>query len=483
MTIAFRLNYALGLIPSADQLDAKWEKLIRMRDDLNQMEHSDELKRFDELNHLVSSADFQQHKREIEALRYRESVEEKQIQELKQLTNSSSIRNYRKISGSEKLSRFESILQGADLKRFSMLEKEVASPDFANLRASLKKKEFVKTTEYQLFKEFRLLNKSSDIIFWRKFGQSESYHKYLKTVDSAELKRLEELEKKIASVEFIQSVAYLKDKKRFLKSDAYQQILAFNALDKSAFMTDYRKLKSARELDFFAKWVVSFEETFEDKKLNTERWQPENWWGYKLLGASFSQKNEKQGYNGLKNIELNNNTLSILARKEKISGKVWDPTLGLMPDQHDYSSTILNCAESFRIREGVVEAKVRFRKDPTIISAFSLTGEKPFPQIDLFRSTKKGVGVGVVEKPGAGSAKYKKLNGLNDGNYHIYRLELFDDRLVWKINGKEVYRNSISLNEPLFFHLLTSLHGEVNESLLPHRFEISWIRCYSKVSN
>ena len=153
-----------------------------------------------------------------------------------------------------------------------------------------------------------------------------------------------------------------------------------------------------------------------------------------------------------------------------------------MPKQFDYSSSIINSAGSFRMKEGILEAKVRFKNDATITSAFSLTGEKPFPQIDLFRSTAKGVGMGIIENQGKVSAKYKKLNGLNDQYYHIFRLELFNNQLVWKINGVEVYQNSISLRDPLFFHLLTSLHGTVNEHLLPHRFEIDWIRCFAKKS-
>ena len=68
MAILFRLKYALGLIPSADQLDAKWEKLVKMRDDLDQMEKSDDLKQYDELKTLLDSTAFQHNKREIEAL-------------------------------------------------------------------------------------------------------------------------------------------------------------------------------------------------------------------------------------------------------------------------------------------------------------------------------------------------------------------------------------------------------------------------------
>jgi beta-glucanase (GH16 family) len=234
-----------------------------------------------------------------------------------------------------------------------------------------------------------------------------------------------------------------------------------------------------KALEFFDKWDIVLDENFTEKELNTERWQPENWWGFKMTGSSFSQEGEMQSFHGVRNIEIRNNRLSLLARKEKVMGKVWNPGVGLVPRQHDYSSSILNTADSFRIREGVIEAKVRFKKDSTIISAFSLTGEKPFPQIDLFRSNKEGVGMGILEKHHHHSDKYLNLKGLKDDHFHIYRLEVFNNELVWKINDHEVFRSSLTIREPMFFNLLTSLHGKVNEQLLPHQFEIDWIRCFA----
>ncbi len=482
MAILFRLKYALGLIPSADQLDAKWEKLVKMRDDLDQMEKSDDLKQYDELKTLLDSTAFQHNKREIEALQYKGSKEEKLIQEYKALAKSQSIRNYKKIKDSSQLERLHKILNGPELKRFLTLQKEIESIDFKNRKAGQKKKEFVKTPDYKVFREFSQLRKNSDIRFWGKFSQSESYNSYLNTIGSKELQRLEELRELTNTADFNDRVAYLKDKKRFIKSEEYKSIVSFNALDKSRFMADYRNLKKARELDFFEKWEIILDENFLAKELDTQHWQPENWLGFRMAGTSFSQEGEVQCYNGLKNIQLNSNTLTLLAKKEKIMGKVWNPTVGLVPKQYGYSSSILNSAEFFRIKEGVVEAKVRFKKDATITSAFSLTGEKPFPQIDLFRSTKNGIGVGIIEKQGEESTKYRKLKGLNDQHYHIYRLELSNNQLVWKINGFEIFRNSVTLKEPLFFNLLTSLHGEVNEHLLPHHFEVDWIRCFAPKS-
>ena len=482
MSIPFRLKCALGLLPTADQLDAKWEKLIKMRDDLNAMESSPELKQFEDLKNLIESSDFQHKKREIESLQFSGSHEEKILREYKTLAGSYAIKNYHKVLDSDRLSRLQNILSGHVLKRFVELQKEVESDEFGSRRAGLRKKEYVKTPDYLILKEFNQLRKSGDITFWRKFSSSESYLSYLKAIESKDLKRFGELKALTSSGEFNEKIGYLKDKKRFLKSELYKEILSFNALDKGKFMTDYRKLKRAKELDFFEKWEITFEENFSGKKLDTDRWQPENWMAFRTAGKSFSQKDEKQGFNGEKNIELNNKTLSIWAKKDKIQGTVWDPSVGLLPRQYEYSSGILNSAASLRLKEGIIEAKVRFKKDSTITSAFTLTGESTFPQIDLFRSTINGVGLGIVEHQGGKSSKYVRLGGLNDEHYHIFRLEIFGNQLVWKINGSEVYSNSVSLKEPMFIHMLTTLHGEVNEHLLPHRFEIDWIRSFSKKS-
>ncbi len=482
MSIPFRLKCALGLLPTADQLNAKWEKLIKMRDDLNAMESSAELKQFEDLKNLIESSDFQHKRRAIESLQFAGSKEEKLLKEYKTLAGSYAIKNYHKILGSNRLSRLQNILSGHALKRFIEVQKEVESVEFVNRRAGLKKKEFVKTPDYLILKEFNHLRKSGDITFWRKFSSSESYLTYLKTIESKELNRFGELKSLTSSREFNDKITYLKDKKRFLKSEQYKDVLSFNAMDKGKFMADYRKLKRARELDFFEKWDIAFEANFTKKKLDNKLWQPENWIAYRTAGISFSQKDEMQGFNGEKNIELNNKTLSIWAKKEKIQGTVWDPAVGLLPRQYEYSSGILNSAASFRLKEGIIETKVRFKKDPSITSAFTLTGESAFPQIDLFRSTKNGVGLGIVDRQGGKSSKYVRLGGLNDEHYHIFRLEIFGNQLVWKINGSEVYSNSVSLKEPLFIHLLTTLHGEVNEHLLPHRFEIDWIRSFSKKS-
>ena len=235
-------------------------------------------------------------------------------------------------------------------------------------------------------------------------------------------------------------------------------------------------------MHFFDQWDILLDENFSDHKLSTSLWNTEYYWGSKMAGCSFSQENELQAYTGIKNIEINNKVLSIVTKSEQSDGKIWNPSFGLIPKKFEYSSALLNTGNSFRLREGVVEAKVRFRAEGGITSAFSLTGSRPFPQIDVFRSGHNCVGVGIIDQLGIGGAnKLIQIKGLNFRNFHIFRLEVFGNLLVWKINNHEVHRELVNrkLGE-LFLNFTGSLHKTHKGGSLPHHFEIDWVRCLVK---
>lgn len=594
MFFSFRLRYMLGLIPTAKKIDSDWANLLKIRDKLGSIDKSQELSRYNELNSLIQSSEFQFQKKEIINLKYDGSPEYLSIPELKKIEKSKSIKGYFATLKSPQLARFQKIAESKELHRYEELKKVVESSEFqlrkkeleemlykgspecqkrlefislgkksslrlyyktldssdyllfkefdssdkkksfenaenkktkdpqlkkylkfknskryenikliehrglakkfellkqeVNTSGFLEREAFLKDTnrykgsnDYPVFKEYTNLAKSEDIQFYHKYKVSQGYLNYEKMSDSWELSRLKELREIIVDSEFVKRVAYLKDKKRYESSDRFKMELEFKALDKSKLMKDYRMLKKSPKLDFFNKWSVVFDEDFGENKLNTERWQPENYWGFKLAGRSFSQVDEVQCYNGLNNILVNSHVLSILTKKEKIAGQVWNVSTGLIPKQFDYSSGIINSGESFRISEGVVEAKVKFNPDASVTSAFSLTGSKPMPQVDVFRSGKSCVAFGIADQNGNSvSKKYKQIHGLNFDQFHVFRLEILNNMLIWKINGKQVHSEKFSHNGGMFLNFVSSLHESVNNNIIPHRFEIDWVRCYQK---
>jgi predicted DNA-binding WGR domain protein len=592
MSSSFRLRYFLGLISTAQKLDATWAELFALHNELNLIEKSKELARYQELKQLIQSADFQANKREIINLDLKTSPENNLLAELAKLEQSKPIKKYFKFIQSPDFDRINKVAVSSELLRFLELKKIVESPDFilrkkeaeslrfkgspeynkseeyntlkkssrlkrysatlssdvyslfleleasekgtlndpsrkkdpkvkiyrkflnsngyqnlkiveklglpakleklkqeTNTKAFLEREAFLKnparfelTQDYPQFNEFTKLSKNSDIQFYLKCIDSELYVNYQKIALSGELMRLTLLRSEAGEKEFMQQVAFLKNKKRYQTTPAYQSEKELENLEKSKIIITFHQLKKRSELQFFDQWEVVLEENFTEHQPAPTLWEPENYWGSKLAGCSFSQVNELQAYKGLKNIEIRNQVLSIVTKAEKSEGKVWDPAIGLIPRKFDYSSAILNTGNSFKFKEGILEAKVKFRAEKAITSALSLTGSNPFPQIDVFRSGNNSVGLGIIDQPGHGGAKkLVQIKGLNFNNFHIFRLEISGNLVIWKINNHEVHREQLARNTgELFINFVGSLHHPVNGTSLPHHFEIEWVRCLKK---
>ena len=592
MSSSFRLKYFFGLIPNAQKIDSVWAALLKLRDELHQIELSNELARYNELKQLVQSNDFQTKKCDTERLTFKGSTESQILSERARLEHSKPIKDYFKFIDSTDFTRLKSVSESKDLARYFELKKIVESPDFirrkketeslrykdspefkkraelntiqknshlkryfttlasdkyrmflelatsekenlddpkmkkdpkvkaykkflnssdyknfktveklglpaqlerlkqeTNTSVFLAQEAFLKnkaryetTPDFPLFIEFSGLSKSCEIIFYLKCVSSSLFTNYQKIDESKELVRLKELRISVEIPEFIRKVAFLKNKKRYETTAEYKLETELKDLEKSQIITTYHKLKKRHELAFFDEWEIVLDENFSDSRLNTDLWEPENYWGSKMAGYTFSQINELQAYKGLKNIEIRNKTLSIIVKAEQTDGKAWDPSIGLIPKKFDYTSAMLNTGNGFTFSEGVIEAKVKFRADKAITSAFALTSNHPFPQIDVFRSGNKNVSLGVISKPGKeGIQNLIHINGLNFNNFHIFRLEVLGTELVWKINNYEVHREQAPRNlGELFLHFISSIHEPLNGGSLPYNFEIGWVRCFKK---
>ncbi len=487
---------------------------------LNKIDGSSELARYFELKKIIESPDFIRRKKEAESLRYKDSTEFSKRHDLNTLQKSARIKHYYATLASDeyrlfleleatekgklgdhtkkkdaKVKIYSKFLNSSAYKnlktveelglpaKLEQLKQETNTKSFLDREAFLKKPaRFETTSDYAPFNEFTRLSKSNEIIFYLKCTKSPLYTNYQQIVDSKELARLIELRSEVEDPEFKQRVAFLKNKKRYNLTPEHNTEKEFNKLENSKLINTYFQLKKRSELAFFDQWEIAMEENFTEHQLATKLWEPENYWGSKMAGFSFSQPNELQSYNGIKNIVIKNKVLSIVTKSEKSEGKVWDPAIGILSKKFEYSSGILNTGNSFRFKEGVIEAKVKFRANKAITSALSLTGNQPFPQIDVFRSGDNSVGLGIIDQPGQENVrKLVQIKGLNYNNFHIFRVEIFGNLVVWKINNYEVHREHTTKNMgELFINFIGSLHQPVNGEILPHHFEIDWVRCLRK---
>ena len=591
MSFSFRLRYSLGLIPKTQKIESAWTELFRMKDELIMIEASDELARYFELKLLVQSDEFQTKKREINNLSLKNSDESHLLNELSTLEKLKPIKNYFRFIQSSDFERLKNITESSELKRYTELEQIVQTTDFIQHRREITALRYKGSAEYVKRREFKALDKSSRLKFYRATLESEEYHIFLKlngkeigelpdleaedlkvkkyrhflkskayknllivekhdlankfehlkqevnsahfieyesflmnkdrytTTDnypafnefnnlsksrdirfylkcinsslyanykeiavSAALARLFELRIKVADPEFVQRVGFLKNKKRYERTPEFMLETELKELENSKLISTYHQLKKRAELSFFDQWEIALEENFSEPNLSTSLWEAENYWGSKIAGFSFSQTTELQAYRGIENIEIKNQVLSIVTKAEKSEGKVWDPAFGLIPKEFDYTSALINSGNGFKFKEGVVEAKVKFRAEEAITNAFSLTGNQPFPQIDIFRSGRKRVGFGIIEQSGNGGIKkHTQIKGLRFNDFHIFRLEVFGDSLVWKINNHEVHREQFNQNPgELFLNFVSSIHKPLKNNELPRYFEIDWVRCLKR---
>ena len=488
----------------------------------NAISRSPDVERFHDLEKITHSPDFIHRKKETEALRYKGSPEYLLRKEYVSLEKNNRLKQYYATIASDEYHNFLKLdeankglgvnLEEEDLKvkaygrflkssayknllivekhdlqgRITELRKELNESHFLEQEAFLSNKNrYTTTSDYPVFTEFTKLAQSEDIRFYLKCTNSSRYANYKEIDVSAALGRLQELRLIVEDPEFKQRVEFLRNKKRFEQTSEFKVEVELKELEKSEIIVSYHQLKKRNELAFFDQWEILLDENFINPDLAESIWEPGNFWGSKIAGFSFSQATELQAYKEEENIEIKNQVLSIVTKAEKSAGKVWDPSFGLLPKEFEYTSAMLNSGNRFKFREGVIEAKVKFRADDAITSAFSLTGSQPFPQIDVFRSGSNRVGLGIIEQPGNGKAnKLAQIKGLNFSDYHIFRLEVFGESLVWKINNFEVHREEYSgKRDEMFLNFVGSIHKPMNARFLPHHFEIDWVRCFRKKSS
>ncbi len=68
-------------------------------------------------------------------------------------------------------------------------------------------------------------------------------------------------------------------------------------------------------------------------------------------------------------------------------------------------------------------------------------------------------------------------------DYFIYSLDWSENKLVWKINGMEVFSTNQGVpNEPLYLMLSAGIQKEPSQEFETSSFEIDWVKCYEKVN-
>ncbi|MDR0835116.1 MAG: glycoside hydrolase family 16 protein [Tannerella sp.] len=307
------------------------------------------------------------------------------------------------------------------------------------------------------------------------------YHNFLDYSDSEELERFEYLSKYLDSSEF----------------DEFKNDPETDPHDVVALKKEFAHIKKSKQLKHYLKnkanisrfiplmtWRLQFEDNFDDKQLDTERWLPRYFWGDKVLNRGYSLWGDQQCLTEGDNISLSDSKLVIETRPEKKAGLAWNPVAGFVPTEFPYTSGTVNTGKSFRFTYGKIEAKVKVPKGKAY-HAFWLAGEGALPQINIFSYVKGkfylGNFWGKLNEASSVSHDITALTGAFAGKSFIFSLEWAKKRLTWAINGVPMKTMTLGIpNKPMYIAFGSGVKNRKRSLNHPVKLEIDWVRYYSK---
>ena len=474
---SFALRLALGLLPKTEKIESDRKQLIDEYNKLEEFKKSDTLKNFNKLQEYVDSAEFKSIKSKITSLNYADSEYCSKEKQFIALEKDKRVKNYYNVSQSADLKRFEAAANSDALKRVKELAETVNSADFQQAKADKSNPEKMAECK-SLLQEYKSLTKNSEIKFWTKYQNKSAYKLYVETSNSSLIADYEELKAYVNSDEFKTQKEYLLDKNRFNKSEEAKREQEYVNMKNSEEIKWYEATVNSNKFDELKAWTLTFEDNFDDAKVDESKWMNSFFMGKMVLNDRYMLAGDKQYYTDNKNIDIKQSVLSIVTKKEKASGKVWNAKLGFLTQDFDYTSGLLSTANSFRQQYGRFEAKIKINSQAPVYQAFWLKGENKEPEIDIFKyNIKKGqMQLSAYNKGAAVGNKFGGSGLAKD--FFIYTIDWNADKIVWKINGYEVASAKNNINEPLFIMLSAGLNKDADN--LPVAMQIDWVRCYEK---
>ena len=292
---------------------------------------------------------------------------------------------------------------------------------------------------------------------------------------SDELKSYLDLEKEIKSSEFALRKRKIK-KRDYKNSQEFQKEEEYKVLKKSEKIVWYYKTKKKYPFKDLEKWELTFEDTFEEGRLDTSRWATRYYWGDQGMDSGFALADDQSFPTDGENVEFYDKKARIVTKNGQVEGLQWRPGQGFVLEQFDYTSGLISTSKSFRQKYGVFKAKVRMAAG-SVAQAFWMVSDGMVPHIDVARFENGKLYANYFWR------KSKSLSKTGGGKYadtyFIYSLEWSPNKLVWKINGK-VFKTQTSgvPQEEMYINFSSHLRNDVSGDGLPSAMEIDWVRAY-----
>ncbi len=473
--------------PSTEKYENEDNNLRKDLKRFHELEKSDTIVRYYELDTLIHSGDFNQKVLKLKKERFKDTEAYHQLKKYKEYKRSRNVINYKKFINSDKSEEIEELRNSSDIQDYLELKQFIESEEFASIKnrkvTEDNKERFKDTDAYQQLKKYKQLKRSGNVKRYNKLLRIDKSEELEELKNSSEIQHYLELKLYVESEEFASIKEEMNDKNRYKKSKEFQLQEEYKALCNSEDVCWFIKIKKDNPFKDINKWQLTFEDDFDGTKLDDKKWITGYYWGKALMNDNYVQSNEKQFFKK-ENIELRDSCARIISKNESCKGKVWDTQYGFVPKDFEFTSGIINTGQSFWQKYGKFEAKIKFGHTYPVAHTFWLLGEQRTPQVNILKTPEKG-----NNKFEAGNYWSKdheifkddeilKIPG-SSADFFIYTLEWSKNKMEWKINGVTIYTQTENIpQEPMYVSLSTHFTDDPTGNNLPISMDIDWVRCY-----
>ena len=445
-----------------------------------EMDGSSKILDFEALEKFIESPGFRE-KQKMKPFTFKDTDEYRKFDEYKTLKKDPEIKAFLRPpkrkksffgSSKNKSEPKAEIIKTKSILRFEELGSFIKSSEFL-AKKNMRPITFKDSEEYKKLLEYKRIKSTIEIKEYYKFKSSKEYANFLNTDGSTRLARYHELKEYVATPGFKQKREYLLDKKRFEKTQMFKDEQEYKKLKKNEDLKWYFKVRDSDKFDIFKSRELTFSDEFDGEKLDTKKWLTNYYWGEKLLKDRYSVESDLQAFTEKENFEIRNSILRINTKSQKINGKVWSASKGFTTKEFNYTSGLINSGNSFRQKYGIFSAKIKLG-NPNAKNAFWMLADKITPHLDICHTGRGKVWFDYFSAKGASTKT--SLGSRYSNDYFIYSLEWTSDKLVWKINGTEVFSQTSDVpQEPMYVLLAGGLDKPINGMT---SMEIDWVRVY-----
>jgi hypothetical protein len=247
------LRAFFGFFPKTSEYENKRNKLETEYNAVVAFETSKELKRYNELNQFINSAEFAAKKKELLSLRFNQTPDYLKEKEYLILHKSNDIKLYYKTLGSDQLANFYNIDKSEDLKKYYELEKFINSAEFSEIKKETSlpaKTKFEKSDAGKTFELFLKQKESDKIKSYYKFINHKLFANYISIRDSGLPEKYKLLEKSTNSSEF-KEIKLSKTKKEFITTREFETLKEFHSIKNSRSFRKYLVLYNSPLRKFY----------------------------------------------------------------------------------------------------------------------------------------------------------------------------------------------------------------------------------------